>query len=298
MYEIVIISGKGGTGKTSVATSFAHLLDRGVICDLDVDAPDLHIILEPKNELHTEFISGYEAELSQETCSLCGLCYDKCKFGAVIKTHENSFKIDSLRCEGCGVCAELCPTKAIKLTEKKSGDWYYSKSRFGPFIHALLLPGQENSGRLVSLLKQKSREYAKKEKLDFILYDGSPGIGCPVISSISGADLVVAVVEPSPSGRHDFVRVADLCEHFGIPVVVLINKADINSSETQALKTFCKERKYKVIAELPFSHDVTMAMVKKRAITETESPLGKILISAWNEVKEIAFSKSKKINKL
>lgn len=283
MREIVVISGKGGTGKTSVSASFAHLMTNGIVCDLDVDAPDLHIVLQPEVLREHAFISGVEAAIRPENCIRCGKCFSLCRFEA-IRQNEEGFEVDPLRCEGCGVCAAMCPSEAIELSDKHCGNWYESRSRFGSMIHARLFPGEENSGRLVSLLKQRAREQAAETGQDIILCDGSPGIGCPVISSLSGAHMAVAVVEPTPSGRHDFSRVADLCDHFRIPVSVLINKADLNRKESEKIALECSGRGYAVVGELPFGQDVTDAMILRRALTETDSPLGKIFAEAWEAV--------------
>ena len=289
MREIVVISGKGGTGKTSVCASFAHLLENGVICDLDVDAPDMHIVLEPENELREDFMSGNEARIRSGDCTACGKCAELCRFGAV-RREGGAFRVDAARCEGCGVCVALCPAGAVDFPEKKSGEWYRGLSRFGPFIHAQLGPGEENSGRLVTLLKKKAAEYAGERGLDTILCDGSPGIGCPVISSLSGASLAVAVVEPTPSGRHDFMRVAELCDHFRIPVAVILNKADLNPGESAALEALCAEKGYALAGRLPFVPDVTAAMIQRKALTETASPLAGELKHIWNRVRDLADS--------
>lgn len=290
MYEIVVISGKGGTGKTTVCSAFAHLMDNGIVCDLDVDAPDMHIICEPQVHERHDFISGQEAVINHDFCLSCGTCMDHCKFDA-IQYKDGAYCVDPLRCEGCGVCEALCPVKssdleepAIQMQDKHCGDWYESQSRFAPMIHAQLFPGEENSGRLVSLLKLKAKEVAKANKLDFILCDGSPGIGCPVISSLAGARLAVAVVEPTPSGRHDFTRVADLCDHFRIPVNVVINKATLNEQECANIRAFCAERGYDIVAEIPFCHDVYEAMMQRKALTELQSTAADMVRSAWQKI--------------
>lgn len=284
MREIVVISGKGGTGKTSVCSAFAHLLRNGVVCDLDVDAPDMHIILEPEVLQSEAFISGNTAIIQQDDCLRCGECLHRCNFNAISQQQDGSYHIDASQCEGCGVCFELCPAKAIDFPEKNCGEWHFSRTRFAPFIHAQLTPGEENSGRLVSLLKSKARDYARENNLETILCDGSPGIGCPVISSLSGATLAVAVVEPTPSGRHDFSRVAELCAHFNIPIAVIINKADLNPTECAAIKNYCTEKGYSLAGTLPFSNSVLTAMLDKKAITETDTPLADALRSAWANI--------------
>lgn len=285
MREIVIISGKGGTGKTSVCAAFAHMMENGVLCDLDVDAPDLHIIAAPRIVERHAFISGQGASINAEKCETCGACLRHCRFGAIEKTAVG-YRVNGLRCEGCSVCSVLCPSLAIEMSDRHCGDWYESESRFGPMFHAQLHPGEENSGRLISLLKQESRKYAKNNGCDLILYDGSPGIGCPVISSLSGAHLAVAVVEPTPSGRQDFLRVAELCEHFRIPVCVFINKADLNSGENAAIRELCGKQGYDLVGEAPFSQEVIDAMLNKKALTETGAVSGSFLREAWGRITE------------
>ncbi len=287
MREIVVISGKGGTGKTSVCAAFAHLARNKVLCDLDVDAPDMHILLAPQIRRHTPFISGNEARIDPGVCQGCGICAEHCRFEAVTRRGD-VFVVDPLRCEGCGVCLALCPAQAVAFPEKHCGDWYVSDTRFGPFVHAQLFPGEENSGRLVTLLKQEARLLAKERNLDLLLCDGSPGVGCPVISSLSGAHLAVAVVEPTPSGQHDFRRVADLCDHFRIPLAVLINKADLNADEAKAIAAHCRDKGYTVVGSLPFDPAVTEAMIRRQALTEQPSPLADILADIWERVLELA----------
>jgi len=291
MREIVIISGKGGTGKTTVCAAFAHRMKNGVLCDLDVDAPDLHIIAAPEILAEHQFISGHEAVIDPARCTACGVCATNCRFEAI--AGNGKYSVDSLRCEGCGVCQALCPAAAVSMADKHCGDWYESSSRFGPMIHAQLFPGEENSGRLVTVLKQKAREYAKNNALEYILCDGSPGIGCPVISSLTGAHLAVAVIEPTPSGLHDFLRVAELCDHFRIPVCVLINKADLNSEECRKIKALCHERGYEVVGEIPFCGEVIEAQVRKAAITESNTEIAKHLSETWEAIRAKAASRSR-----
>ena len=286
MREIVVISGKGGTGKTTVSAAFAHLAENKVICDLDVDAPDLHILLDPDIRKTHAFVSGHKAVIRQESCLACGKCAGLCAFDA-IALDERGYSVDALRCEGCGVCAHLCPAHAIELTEEHCGDWYRSETRFGPMIHALLFPGQENSGKLVSLLKAEARNLAREQGLDTILCDGSPGVGCPVISSLSGASLAVGVVEPTPSGRHDFLRVADLCRHFHIPLAVIINKADLNEREADAIAETCEKRGDVLLGRLPFDPVVTQAMVARKALTEFDTVVGNKLKDMWSALQEL-----------
>lgn len=289
MREIVVISGKGGTGKTSICASLAHLADKAIICDLDVDAPDLHLLLDPQIQRQEPFFSGNEAVINEESCRQCGTCANLCRFEAVTCS-QGQYAIDTTRCEGCGVCVSLCPAKAIAFPEKRCGDWYISDTRFGPFVHAQLAPGQENSGRLITLLKQQAYALAKAKGAELVLCDGSPGVGCPVISSLSGASLAVAVVEPTPSGRHDFQRVAALCEHFAIPMAVIINKADLNPREASVIAEFAYEKDASVVGRLPFDPAVTKAMVQRKALTEYPNPLGGSLRVIWDRIRALAFA--------
>ncbi len=288
MREVLIISGKGGTGKTSLTGAFAHLASNKVICDLDVDAPDLHLLLHPSKNRDEQFHSGYEAQIVREQCTGCGLCASMCRFDAV-RNNGNGFSIDPLRCEGCKVCVTFCPAGAIRFPLKHCGHWYVSSTRFGPLVHAQLFPGAANSGRLVMVLKQQARELAKSLRRDLILCDGAPGIGCPVISSLSGANLAVAVTEPTPSGRHDLERVADLCSHFQVAFAVIINKYDLNHEEVDKIEAFCRLRGYPVIAKLPHDPVVTKAMVHGLVVTELpETDFNIEVRQAWLRIDELA----------
>ena len=291
MREIVIISGKGGTGKTTVCAAFAHLAENKIICDLDVDAPDLHILLEPRIRQVEAFYSGLSVSIDPQQCRRCGRCAELCAFGAVRATAEGGYAVDALRCEGCGVCAALCPHKAIDTAENHCGDWYVSDSRFGLMVHAQLFPGQENSGRLVSLLKTEARRLAREQGREIILCDGSPGVGCPVIASLSGAQLAVGVVEPTPPGRHDFGRIAELCRHFRIPLAVIINKADLNRDESAAIAAQCAADGHTLLGELPFDPLVTEIMVRRQALTESDNPLGNRLKEIWSALQELRTSR-------
>ncbi|MBI5581514.1 MAG: 4Fe-4S binding protein [Deltaproteobacteria bacterium] len=267
MPEIVVISGKGGTGKTSLTAAFAHLAKAAVVCDLDVDAPDLHLILQPEIETRQDFFSGHEAIIDPADCTRCGLCADVCRYQAVISA-SGGFSINPLKCEGCKVCVHFCPAQAIRFPERHCGRWFLSRTRFGPLVHAQLFPGAENSGRLVALLRQKARELASQTGRTLILSDGSPGIGCPVISSLTGTDAAVLVTEPTPSGLHDLQRVADLCRHFTIPIGVIVNKADLNPETTEAVQRWCEAENADFLGALPYDPAVTEAMVRRQAVTE------------------------------
>ncbi|MCF8069838.1 MAG: ATP-binding protein [Desulfobacterales bacterium] len=288
MSEILIISGKGGTGKTSLTAAFSHLARKHVLCDLDVDAPDLHLLLHPENTVVTEFYSGHEAIIDIEKCDNCGVCSDVCEFDAI--THTNVLPtISPLKCEGCKVCVEFCPSDAINFPEKHCGQWYKSDTRFGPMLHAQLIPGEENSGRLVALLRQNAKAFAKEQALDLVLSDGPPGIGCPVISALTGTDLAVIVTEATPSGFHDMARVTDLCHFFKIPVGIIINKCDINQDQTNEINQYCRKNDIELIAELPHDVAVTNAMVKGMTITEfQENGFSDLVKKAWQKIEKMA----------
>ncbi|MEE4359673.1 MAG: ATP-binding protein [Desulfococcaceae bacterium] len=291
MFEILVLSGKGGTGKTSLTAAFAHLaaeksMGDTVICDLDVDAPDLHLILHPQQTVSEDFVSGHEAVILEEKCEQCGICTDMCHFGAVSATPLP--RVNPMKCEGCKVCVTFCPVQAIAFRPKHCGEWYLSESRFGPMVHARLFPGEENSGRLVSLLKQRAKELAEQKSCSLVLSDGPPGIGCPVISSLSGASLVVNVSEPTPSGLHDLERVTELCEHFRIPSGVIINKADLNEKISTRIEEFCAEKKMGFLGHLPHNPVITEAMIRGQAVTEYESKdFSEAVRKVWNTISEM-----------
>jgi MinD superfamily P-loop ATPase len=287
MPEIVVISGKGGTGKTSLTAAFAHLAMNPVICDLDVDAPDLHLILQPEIEERQEFFSGHEAVIDSEACTGCGLCRDLCRYGAVSE-QGGVYAVDPLKCEGCKVCVHFCPTQAIRFPQRHCGRWFISRTRFGPMVHAQLFPGAENSGRLVALLREKARDVAERTGRTLIISDGSPGIGCPVISSLTGTDAAVLVTEPTPSGIHDLQRVADLCRHFRIPAGVIVNKADLNPANTEAIRRWCKTENTDFLDALPYDAAVTGAMVRRQTVTEyTPSGIATSVRRAWERILEL-----------
>jgi len=286
MREIVVISGKGGTGKTSLTAAFAALARDAVLCDLDVDVPDLHLLLAPKVIAQEAFVSGFTARVDASACFGCGKCRRMCRFDA-IRPSGGVFAVDEMRCEGCNVCVTFCPKGAVHLEPRHCGDWYRSETRFGPMLHAQLFPGQENSGRLVALLKREARSLAAERGVDLILCDGAPGIGCPVISSLSGADLAVIVTEPTPSGRHDLLRVAELCEHFHIPIGVIVNKVDLNPAQAARIESYCAERGHALLARFPHDEIVTAAMVERRAVTEIECDFAQAVRTAWSRIQNV-----------
>lgn len=294
MPEITVISGKGGTGKTSLTAAFAHLSENAVLCDLDVDAPDLHLILQPEHESENLFVSGHEAVIDREKCELCDQCRGLCKFEAVFRD-KDGYRVDPLACEGCKVCVELCPAQAIDFPDRECGRWFVSRTRFGPLVHALLYPGQENSGLLISVLRKKARELAEEKGTGLILADGTPGIGCPVISSLTGTDMAVVVTEPTLSGRHDMERVLELTDHFRVPAGVIINHFDLNPAMTSSIKEFCARRGLEILAELPHDHVFIEAMVRGQAVTEYQSGgVGDLIGQAWERITKLAARPRKK----
>ena len=290
MREVVVISGKGGTGKTSLTAAFAHLAENKVVCDLDVDAPDLHLLLDPTVIRKEEFISGHEAVIDPAKCTGCGTCVSMCRYDAIDEV-DGLYRIAPLRCEGCKVCVAFCPVEAIDFPSRHCGQWYQSETRFGPMVHAQLFPGQENSGLLVSRLKKEARVLAEARGLDLILCDGAPGIGCPVIASLSQTDLAVVVTEPTPSGVHDLERVASLCDHFRTKVAVVVNKHDLNPEHTGRIGALCTEKGYTLAALLPHDTAVTEAMVRRQAVTEAlDSLIAADIRQAWRTLMNLLHS--------
>ena len=256
MKEIVILSGKGGTGKTSIAGSFAVLAHNKVLADCDVDAADLHLILNPSLKKENEFWSGKVASINDEICTLCGLCQELCHFDAI-----HNFTVNPQSCEGCGFCSHVCPAGAITMIENMAGHLYISDTEYGPLVHARLGIAQENSGKLVALVRQTAREIVKEQDSDYLITDGPPGIGCPVISSLSGAHLALIVTEPTLSGMHDLERIIGVSHHFGVPAIVCINKYDINDDNCIAIDNYCSSQNVPVSAKIPFDNTVTEALI-------------------------------------
>ena len=261
--EITIISGKGGTGKTSLAASFAVLAKNAVFTDCDVDAPDLHLLLKPEVLEKQEFKASRVAIIDQDSCIQCNKCEENCRFDAVKK-----FTIDPILCEGCGVCKYVCPVAAIDLEKRVSGFAFISKTNYGMMSHALLNPGEENSGKLVSLVRRNAKRLAEKENCEFIINDGPPGIGCPVIASVGGIDLGLVVVEPTLSGIHDMERALSLLDHFHIRSLVCVNKYDINEENTLKILDFCQSNNIEVVGKIHFDSIITEAMVEGKTVVE------------------------------
>lgn len=263
MKELVILSGKGGTGKTSIVGSFAAIARSKVLVDCDVDAADLNLLLSPSIQEENEFWSGQVAFIDRQKCNECGLCQELCRFDAI-----REFSVDPVACEGCGFCFHICPVEAITMKDCMAGHWFISNSNYGPLVHARLGIAQDNSGKLVALVRKQAREIAGKEGFDYIISDGPPGIGCPVISSLSGADMALLVTEPTLSGIHDLERVLGVCQHFGIPARVCINKYDLNMDNTRQIENYCLNQGVQVAARIPFDNIVTEAMVRELPVVE------------------------------
>ena len=263
MKQITIVSGKGGTGKTTITASFAALARRVVVADCDVDAAVLHLLLDPRVITEQEFKGSKLASIDKVRCANCGLCQTACRFGAI-----RNLEIDPMLCEGCGVCAYVCPARAISLRERVAGRLYTSETRFGPMSHARLHAAEANSGKLVTLVRHKAKQLADREGLDLILADGPPGIGCPVIASLTGVDMAIIVTEATMSGLHDLRRILSLVRHFKMTSSVIINMWDINQVSAERISQFCEQEGIKVLARIPFDLKVTEAMVAGKPVVE------------------------------
>ena len=284
MKELVIISGKGGTGKTSLTASFAALALDAVLADCDVDAADLHVLLHPDIQQRTEFKSGLTATIDPGRCTQCGLCREVCRFDAI----DASYIVNPFACEGCKVCVQQCPAHAIDTHENVCGEWYISATQYGPMVHARLGVAEENSGKLVAIVRQQARKLAEEQHKDLLIIDGPPGIGCPVISATTGTDLVLVVTEPTLSGLHDLKRVAELTEHFKIPACVCVNKFDINPEMTQQIKAYCQERHVAYIGELPYDTTAIKAVVRRMPVVElTDTDLARRIRELWIRLKSL-----------
>lgn len=327
MKELVVISGKGGTGKTSLVACFAALAGKAVLADCDVDAADLHLVLAPTIRRREEFRCGHAAIIRQADCIGCGACLARCRFGAVKcvaakeaavgrvicencadgclrscpvksadvmeairetcgETGQPSFFIDPTACEGCGVCVTQCPVKAIDFPERMSGEWYVSDTRHGPLVHARLLPGGENSGKLVSKVRESARPLAAERNADLILVDGPPGVGCAVIASVTGASQVLVVTEPTLSGAHDMARVLELTRHFTIPTAVCVNKWDLNAELTEQIESEARQTGATIAGRVRYDRAVTAAQLQRLAVVETEaSPLVQDIRAVWENLR-------------
>lgn len=282
MKKITILSGKGGTGKTTITAAFAVLAKKAVIADCDVDAPDLHMLLHPEILETREFRGSKIAVIDETKCVKCGVCREKCRFDAITQ----NFTVDPFSCEGCGVCTIVCPVNAVTLTEKISGYAYISKIKHGFMAHALLNPGESNSGKLVTLVRQNAKLLAEKERNNLIIIDGPPGIGCPVIASVTGVDAGLVVTEPTMSGIHDLERALRLLRHFNVRPFVCVNMYDINEENTNKISRFCEENSVEVVGNIPFNPVVTEAMVNGKTVIEysPECDVAKEIKAIWNRL--------------
>jgi MinD superfamily P-loop ATPase len=284
MKELIVLSGKGGTGKTSLTAAFAYLAEQKVLCDADVDAADLHLLAAPKIERKENFQSGHTAVIATDRCTGCGLCREMCRWDAI----SDDFLIDSIECEGCGVCVDFCPEKAIDFPINTCGQWYISNTRFGPMVHAHLGIAEENSGKLVTLVRQQAKKLAGDKQLELILTDGPPGVGCPVIASLGGASAVLVVTEPTVSGCHDTERVLDLTKHFNVPTMLCINKFDLNPEMTRDIERSAVNNSVTLVGRIPFDLLFTKAMVQAQTIFEYDgkSKVCAAMKATWEKVSD------------
>jgi MinD superfamily P-loop ATPase len=273
--QLVVLSGKGGTGKTSIVAALAAIVNDKVLADCDVDAADLHLVLDPQLRHREPFMSGKEARILPEHCSACGLCMDECRFDAIYLAQSDggrsTYMVDPIACEGCGLCVRVCTSRAVEMRDAERGEWFVSQTRHGPLVHARLNIGGENSGKLVTLVRNQALTVAQESGAGLVLVDGPPGIGCPVIASVTGADLVLAVTEPTVSGAHDLERAADLVRSFGLPLAVCINKTDLNPEMAGRIREVCAVRGFPVVGELSYDLAVVRAQVEGKSIVEYDS---------------------------
>ncbi len=297
MKELVVISGKGGTGKTSIVASLATLAGKSILADCDVDAADLHLVLEPTIKRREDFIGGKQAFIIEDKCIGCGRCEKICKFDAIEEkalsngSNGSIYKVDSISCEGCGVCVEFCPNEAIEFNEVVNGEWFVSDTRYGTMVHATLGIAQENSGKLVSLIRREAKDIAKRENQDLIIVDGSPGIGCPVIASITGADVVLVITEPTLSGLHDLERVVKLAVGFDLSIVVAINKYDLNPDMSEKIEAYASQNDIEVVGKIHYDKAFTKAQINKESLIEYNDSLSS------KDIKEMWKRLSKKLDR-
>lgn len=286
--ELVVISGKGGTGKTSLAASLAIIAQNAVIADCDVDAADMHLLLKPQVISKNEFISGHEAVIRQQDCTGCGTCEDLCRYDAIVRDKTGSgrdtFRVDPVSCEGCGVCAHFCPEQAIDFPDRSCGHWMVSQTRCGPMVHARLGIAAENSGKLVSMVRSEARRIAEEQGHSLIIVDGPPGIGCPVIASLGGATQVLVVTEPTVSGEHDLERVLALARHFGVPAVICVNKWDLNPAMTERIEKHAMGAGARLAGRIRYDPGVTRAQIRELTVVETDTDSAGDIRQVWENL--------------
>ncbi|MCD4704110.1 MAG: 4Fe-4S binding protein [Methanosarcinaceae archaeon] len=281
MKQLTVISGKGGTGKTTIAAAFASLAHNAVIADCDVDAADMHLILDPDVQETVDFYGLDVAVIDPDQCTKCGVCREHCRFDAITP----DITIEAHRCEGCGVCEYVCPVDAITMENRRSGWMYRSLTRFGPMVHAKLGIGEEASGKLVAVVRESARKMAEEQERDLVIIDGPPGTGCSVIAAITGVDMVLIITEPSLSGIHDLERVVDVAYHFNIPATVCINKYDINDENTRLIEEYCDDLEIPVVGRLPFDNTPTQAMINEMTVCEySDSEFSRGVTRIWEKV--------------
>jgi len=292
MKQLVILSGKGGTGKTSLAAGFAHLAREGdfpvkeILADADVDAANLELVLRPQRQETHDFSGGSVAVIDRLSCNLCGICAGICRFEAITELEGGDYEVDPIACDGCAACVYQCPENAIHMEVQLVGQWFRSESRYGPLFHAELRPAQENSGKLVTIVKQNARLWALDNDCPLVIVDGPPGIGCPVISASAGADLALVVTEPTVAGTHDMERIIQTTTHFRLPTLVCINKADIYPDGCTRIETYCQEHAIEVVGKIPFDEVVTKAMILGEPVPsyQPDSPASKAMEEVWQNV--------------
>ncbi len=287
MKQILVISGKGGTGKTVITASIAALAENRVMADCDVDAADLHLLLHPKINERFKFKGLSKAEIDQDKCTGCGICERVCRYSAIMTDNNENTKviIDPISCEGCKVCLHICPVNAISMHDNVAGEWYISETKYGTLVHAKLGVAEENSGKLVSVVRQNARNIAEKSNADYVIIDGPPGIGCPVIASLSGVNIALVVAEPTLSGIHDMERVIGVAKHFGIRTACVINKFDINLDNTQSIVDWCQTNNIPLLGKIPFDLSVTESIVKGLPMVEyTDNSITKAIKGIWKNI--------------
>ncbi len=288
MKQLVVISGKGGTGKTIISACFATLAQKKVIADCDVDAANLYLLLHPEIQETHQFTGGMKARIEQEKCTGCGECINPCRFSAIAEKDEGEVIIDPISCEGCGVCYYICPVEAIKMEQSIAGEWFVSQTKYGPFVHAKLGIAEENSGKLVTEVRKKAKEIAENNKLNFIIIDGPPGMACPVIASLSGTDLALVVTEPSLSGIHDMERVIQMAHHFKTQTACCINKYDLNQKNSAQIESWCEKNSIPLVGKIPFDEQVTKSLVQRIPLTEyTNNSVSKEIKTMWQKLDKL-----------
>jgi len=288
MKQVVILSGKGGTGKTTLASSFTALTYKVVVVDADVDASNMHILLNATDVRELDFSGKIVANIDKDVCTECGLCLDVCRFESI----SADFVVDGVECEGCDACRIICPVDAITMKDSFSGTWRHGRLENGWLVDAALRPGGENTGKLVDKVRHEGIEIARKEGVDIVIIDGPPGIGCPVISSITGTDLIVAAVEPTVSAIHDLKRLLELARHFQVPVAAVINRADINPDATEELKKYLADQGVALAGEIPFDTGIYKALEKAVPAVDMGGPGAEAIAIAWEKVKTLLFSRN------